>query len=244
MATPEEEVKDPLYAESEQDGGSEHDGTVTNDDDAPFGHNRNGNALRVNTDYSEQNHHVSDPSPSQIREHAMRLDDDLAVLEAERVVSSEQEAKSEKLSLRKTRSRRSEPVDEFDIATNPLHETAAMYRPPEAPNSKLGRIVKKIHNSSFIIRYFTYISPVVLILLVPLLLGALVYKDASVGGVRLLWFSVWLEIVWLTLWAGRVSTRHHQLLVKIALLIRDIDLFPHRLRLNVSRWCCMSFRQC
>ena len=48
--------------------------------------------------------------------------------------------------------------------------------------------------------------PLVIVLLIPLLVGALAYPNASVGGVRLVWFSVWLEIVWLTLWAGRVST--------------------------------------
>jgi hypothetical protein len=163
--------------------------------------------LRVNTNYPGQAQYHPDPSPSQIREHAMRLDDDLAVLEAERVVSGSQpDENNEKRSIHRSRSRRSEAVDDFDVATEPLHETAAVYRPPEHPNTSLGRIFRKIHNSSFLIRYVTYISPVVLILLIPLLLGALVYKNASVGGVQLVWFSIWLEIVWLTLWAGRVST--------------------------------------
>ena len=147
-----------------------------------------------------------EPSPSQAREHAMRLEDDLAVLEAERSVSNSHrsEDQAERLSMRRSRSRRSEPLDEFDVATNPLHETAAVYRPPDDPSNKLALFFKKVHNSSFIIRYFTYIVPVVTILLVPLLLGALVFQNANVGGVELLWFSVWLEIVWLTLWAGRV----------------------------------------
>lgn len=66
-------------------------------------------------------------------------------------------------------------------------------------------IMVKVHESSVIIRYFTYIIPLCLILLVPLLLGALLFKDSSVGDVYLMWFMVWLEIVWLSLWAGRVS---------------------------------------
>ena len=51
-----------------------------------------------------------------------------------------------------------------------------------------------------------YIIPVAGLLLIPLLFGALLYgqDQKTVGGVELLWFSVWLEIVWLTLWAGRV----------------------------------------
>ncbi|KAM3418217.1 hypothetical protein BST61_g4220 [Cercospora zeina] len=49
--------------------------------------------------------------------------------------------------------------------------------------------------------------PITLILLIPLLLGALVFKRATVGGVYLMWFMIWLEIVWLTLWAGRMLAK-------------------------------------
>ena len=148
------------------------------------------------------------PTPSARREQATRLEDDLMLLQAERVASRSTqgpEADGERASLSRSRSRRTDQVDEFDEATNPLHEKAAVYKPPESPNTKLSAFIKKLHQSSFIVRYFTYIAPLVLILLVPLLVGALKYPNASVGGVKLLWFSIWLEIVWLTLWAGRVS---------------------------------------
>lgn len=46
-----------------------------------------------------------------------------------------------------------------------------------------------------------------LILLIPLLLGALLFTNATVGGVELVWFMIWLEIVWLTLWAGRLLAK-------------------------------------
>lgn len=156
-------------------------------------------------------------SPSQRREHATRLEDDLAVMEAERVASSSQydpddDRESHALSsVRRSRSHKSQVVDEFDVATNPLHEKAAAYNPPENPSTNFAKFFIKIHNSSFIIRYFTYIVPVVLILLIPLLVGALAYENANVGGVKLLWFSVWLEIVWLTLWAGRVRVNDFRL---------------------------------
>lgn len=147
-------------------------------------------------------------TPSARREQYTRLEDDLMLLQAERVASRStqgEHGEGERNSMSRSRSRRSEAVDEFDEATNPLHEKAAVYKPPESPNTKLSALVKKIHQSSFIVRYLTYILPVVLILLVPLLVGALKFTDASVGGVELMWFAIWLEIVWLTLWAGRVS---------------------------------------
>ncbi|KAJ5217992.1 uncharacterized protein N7498_000091 [Penicillium cinerascens] len=164
--------------------------------------------LKVDTSYviEEDDEEIRMRTPSARREQATRLEDDLMLLQAERVVSRSTQGElgeGEHQSISRVRSRR-EPVDEFDEATNPLHEKAAVYKPPESPNTKLSAFVKKLHQSSFIVRYVTYTVPVVLILMVPLLVGALKYPNASVGGVRLMWFSIWLEIVWLTLWAGRI----------------------------------------
>jgi small-conductance mechanosensitive channel len=100
-----------------------------------------------------------------------------------------------------------EPIDDFDVSTTPIHEKAKIYQPPEHPATKVASFFKKVHNSSWLIRYFIYITPLTLILLIPLLLGAITYRDSTVGGVRLLWFSIWLEIVWLTLWAGRILAK-------------------------------------
>lgn len=150
-------------------------------------------------------------SPSQAREQVTRLEDDLAMLQVERAIHSEDmERASMGRSLRKERSHGhgNEPIDEFDVATNPLHTKAAIYKPPENPTSKVARFFKKVHESTWVVRYVTYIAPVTLIILIPLLLGALKFKDANVGGVELSWFCIWLEIVWLTLWAGRVSRLH------------------------------------
>jgi len=147
-------------------------------------------------------------SPSQTREQASRLDDDLALLQIEREISNQDGINTENSrSIKRQRSRRPDPVDDFDEATNPLHEKTALYKPPESPSTGFSKFFKKVHNSSFLVRYVTYITPLVLVLLIPLLLGALVFKDADVGGVALLWFSVWLQIIWLTLWASRLIAK-------------------------------------
>jgi small-conductance mechanosensitive channel len=149
-------------------------------------------------------------SPSQNREQASRLEDDLTMLQAERNVSNMDDISQQRSgtrSVRRQRSRREDPVDDFDEATNPLHEKTALYKPPENPSTSLSKFFKKVHNSSFLIRYFTYITPLVLLILIPLLLGALVFKNANVGHVSLVWFCIWLEIVWLTLWAGRLLAK-------------------------------------
>lgn len=60
-------------------------------------------------------------------------------------------------------------------------------------------------------RYIAYLTPAALLLLIPILLDiyAYHYKSKPVGGpngVQLLWFGIWLEVVWLTLWAARLVT--------------------------------------
>ncbi|KAL8910445.1 MAG: hypothetical protein Q9171_004239 [Xanthocarpia ochracea] len=172
---------------------------------------------------------------SQSREEESRLTDDLAMLQAERVVSDAQTARldgrlTNSTSMHRSRSR-VEPVDQFDVNTNPIHEKTATFRPPDNPTNKMAKTFKRIHDSSFLVRYFSYIVPVVLVLLIPLLLGALLFKEASVGGVRLLWFSVWLEIVWLTLWSGRITAH---------LLPHPVGLISSLFTNNSKKWKDMS----
>jgi hypothetical protein len=226
MTTPVEERPEPTYgmhsnmhSNLNHQRSSDDDGTFVEDERGQQntgkgpglsvdtgGRDRSNSRLTVDTEYLH-----TMQSPSQTREQASRLDDDLAMLQIERQISHQDELNkdpSTSRSMRRQRSRRGDdPIDEFDAATNPLHEKAALYKPPEHPNTSISKFFKRVHGSSFLVRYFVYITPVVLIILIPLLLGALLFKNASVGGVRLIWFSIWLEIVWLSLWAGRVSPR-------------------------------------
>lgn len=173
------------------------------------------NHLHVNTAHSEAFSTGDLQSPSRNREQAHRLDDDLRLLQIERQVSQAAEDQNSRGSvrdpstIRRERTRREEVVDEFDVATNPVHERGQGYKPPQHPENNVAKFLKRIHHSSFLVRYMMYILPIALIILVPLLVGALAKpirsKDPGVGGVKLVWFCVWLEIVWFTLWIGRVS---------------------------------------
>lgn len=148
------------------------------------------------------------PSASRVREEMSRIDDELALENAENVISRQMN-EEEDAALNRSRSRKPEPEDDFNVATNPIHERSQIYKPPEHPPNKFAAFFKHIHGSSWIIRYFTYIVPVFLLLLIPVLMGALLpaAQRADVGGVELLWFGVWLEIIWLTLWAGRILAK-------------------------------------
>ncbi|KAF7446142.1 mechanosensitive ion channel family [Pyrenophora tritici-repentis] len=225
MTTPNTERPEPTYDMDSNmpyphQRSSDEDGTVVGDEHhhplhldtgarATHGRSRSGTHLTVETahDIPPMN---GISSPSQNREQASRLNDDLAVLAVEQGLN-EKEAlmrnQSTTRSMTRVRSRRTEVVDDFDEATNPLHEQAARYTPPENPNTNFSKFFKKVHNSSWLVRYFTYITPMVLVILIPLLLGAFVFDEATVGGVELVWFSIWLMIVWLTLWAGRVLAK-------------------------------------
>ncbi|KAL4758530.1 Mechanosensitive ion channel family [Aspergillus foveolatus] len=242
MTTPVNEVPESSYPAAERRRRSDSDSSPTVDGnayvhdesqphDGAYAGAQYGSHLQVDTTF--QDFDKTSRSPSAAREQAMRLEDDLAVLEAERVASrsthgTEKDARSGDVhSLTRSRSRRAEDVDEFDEATNPLHEKAAVYNPPENPSTGVSKFIKRVHESSFIVRYFTYIVPLVLILLIPLLVGALAYPDASVGGVELLWFSVWLEIVWLTLWAGRIVAK---------LLPTPVNIFASIFTNNSKKW--------
>ncbi|KGO42454.1 Mechanosensitive ion channel MscS [Penicillium expansum] len=213
MSSPTEERKahtEPKDKRKESDiSPTSDDGTYVTEPDT----DRDAGRLKVDTTRyvdDDDDEHPPMRTPSARREQATRLEDDLMLLQAERMTSHStgvQDDEHDHNSMNRSRSRRSEAVDEFDEATNPLHEKTAIYKPPEKPNTQIAVFVKKLHQSSFLVRYLTYILPVVILLLIPLLVGALKYPNASVGGVELMWFAIWLEIVWLTLWAGRLVSK-------------------------------------
>ncbi|KAF2270478.1 hypothetical protein CC78DRAFT_507045 [Lojkania enalia] len=227
MTTPADERPEPTYnmhSNMHHQRSSDDDGTYVGEDLSHQNSNsahattgvgiggrpRSGTHLTVDADLAGMGQSKTLASPSQTREQASRLDDDLTMLQIEREISNAEglnREQSQNRSVRRERSRREDPIDEFDAATNPLHEKAALYKPPEHPSTRASKFFKKVHQSSLLVRYFIYITPLVLIILIPLLIGALLFPNANVGDVKLSWFCIWLEIVWLTLWAGRLIAK-------------------------------------
>ncbi len=198
---PQPQFTTPRYASNTGNTpNSDDEGTLSNEQERP-----------EKTDFNESRSFLAGTtSQSQSREQENRLEDDLAMLQAERVISGKQSNSdtglSRSMSIHRSRSR-PEPVDQFDVNTNPIHEMAANFKPPENPVGNVAKTFKRIHNASFLVRYFCYIVPLVIVIQIPLLLGALVFKTSTVGGVKLMWFCVWLEVVWLTLWGGRILAK-------------------------------------
>jgi small-conductance mechanosensitive channel len=66
-----------------------------------------------------------------------------------------------------------------------------------------GKIYDKIFHFSVITRYFLYVAPLALCIAVPIVIGATTAESAKIGGVRILWFFTWVEIVWCSLWVSK-----------------------------------------
>ncbi|KAI0490514.1 hypothetical protein F4859DRAFT_458243 [Xylaria cf. heliscus] len=156
----------------------------------------------------ESDRHVSDThylSVAESRDEATRLVDDLTLLQAERAVSNEEDNE-----VRRSHSRaRTNGSEKQDVFNQPA-QTPALDKPPE-PSSKLRNAFEHVRNLPRFIRYFLYSLPVTAFLLVPIFLGIFLdpSKQAVIGGpggVQLLWFGIWLEVVWLSLWAARIVT--------------------------------------
>jgi small-conductance mechanosensitive channel len=145
---------------------------------------------------------------SEEREHASRLTDDLELIRAERAVSNQQQ----QLELGRSRSRQvgvtsGSAVAATGDAFNEIRDVpAAVNKNTDAVLYRLWMWLKKVPR---FFRYFFYMAPGATVLLAPVLLGyfSVIGEKAAVGGrygPELMWFGIWLEIVWCSLWVTRM----------------------------------------
>jgi small-conductance mechanosensitive channel len=143
-------------------------------------------------------------SPSGQRADASRLNDDLELLRAERLISNQEHASE---MHHKARTHVPEPEDAFN---QPVHQEPLTIKRKDT-NAALYKFWLFLKKFPRLIRYFVYLIPGGALLLIPVLLGAYRYRDGTkavggVGGVHLMWFGVWLEILWGSLWVSRMVT--------------------------------------
>ncbi|EEH19809.1 hypothetical protein PABG_02068 [Paracoccidioides brasiliensis Pb03] len=74
--------------------------------------------------------------------------------------------------------------------------------------TRMGKFYTAILNFSVITRYFIYVSPLALLIAIPIVVGATIARGAEIGGVRIVWFFTWVEVVWLSLWVSK-SVAHY-----------------------------------
>lgn len=147
---------------------------------------------------------------SENREEAHRLNDDLELLRIERLVSQkESHSRASRRSGSRSRTARDPPTREPEDTFNTTGAHPVIHAPHKS--TWLTRLWARVKRYPRGYRYITYATPVAILLLIPILLAIFAYKyqDKPVGGpngVQLLWFGIWLEVLWLTLWAARVVT--------------------------------------
>ncbi|KAK1144615.1 hypothetical protein N8T08_004918 [Aspergillus melleus] len=71
----------------------------------------------------------------------------------------------------------------------------------------MGRIYQKILNFSIVTRYMLYVTPLAILIAIPIIVGATVAQDATIGGVPVHWFFTWIEVIWLSLWVAKLAAR-------------------------------------
>ncbi|KAL8744805.1 MAG: hypothetical protein Q9184_007952 [Pyrenodesmia sp. 2 TL-2023] len=71
----------------------------------------------------------------------------------------------------------------------------------------MGKIYDKVLNFSIVTRYFLYVLPLALLIAIPIIVGATAKQKAAIGGVRIVWFFTWVEIVWLSLWVSKLVAK-------------------------------------
>ena len=74
--------------------------------------------------------------------------------------------------------------------------------------TKMGRFYMKILNFSVVTRYFIYVLPLAILIAIPIIVGATAAKTAAIGGVRIVWFFTWVEVVWLSLWVAKIVAHY------------------------------------
>lgn len=161
-------------------------------------------------------HHDDIASPNGLRAEASRLNDDLELLRVERAISTQQS------DIRRSRSRRRSTADDFfaddnlgapdsdDAFNAPTFKDAARQKREES-NACFYKFWMYLKKFPRIFRYILYMLPGAGLLLIPVLLGALAIDQEAnpvggAGGVYLMWFGIWLEIVWCSLWISRMIT--------------------------------------
>lgn len=77
----------------------------------------------------------------------------------------------------------------------------------EGALTTMGKFYDKILHFSILTRYLLYIFPLSITLLIPVLVSIYAAPKATIGGVRMKWFFIWMQIVWCSLWVSKLVAK-------------------------------------
>ncbi|KAF9566758.1 hypothetical protein CPC08DRAFT_747250 [Agrocybe pediades] len=89
------------------------------------------------------------------------------------------------------------------------HQSQPEFRLPdgEVPKTKVGKLYSYLLGVSIVTRWILFIVPVLGIVWIPGILGLTSFPNARVWGIKLIWWSIWLSVVWGGWWAALAVAR-------------------------------------
>lgn len=88
-----------------------------------------------------------------------------------------------------------------------LERAQQLNAPEDGSLTRMGKVYDKIVTFSVATRYLIYIFPLGILLAIPIIVGAY-HRDARIGGVPIVWFFTWIEVVWLSLWVSKAVAHY------------------------------------
>ncbi|KAF9820412.1 hypothetical protein IEO21_01421 [Rhodonia placenta] len=76
----------------------------------------------------------------------------------------------------------------------------------DIPNNAFAKVYNYLLDVSIITRWIIFIIPVLGLLWIPGILGFTAYPDTTIWGVKLVWWSIWLTVVWCGWWGALASS--------------------------------------
>jgi hypothetical protein len=134
------------------------------------------------------------PIVSKTQTGARKLDSSVSIPAYSQADGIEDEKGANSAGMKNGRRRKKINAEEARQAEDPLDGTL----------TRMGRIYAAIMNFSVVTRYFVYVLPLALLIAIPIIIGATAAPNAKIGGVRIVWFFTWVEVLWLSLWVAKI----------------------------------------
>ncbi|THH18467.1 hypothetical protein EUX98_g8949, partial [Antrodiella citrinella] len=90
--------------------------------------------------------------------------------------------------------------EEFD--TRNASQAHLAFADGDTPKNTFMRVYTYLINVSIVSRWILFVIPVLAILWIPGVLGITKFPNSEVWGVKLVWWSVWLSVIWVGWWAA------------------------------------------
>lgn len=139
--------------------------------------------------------------------------------------------------------------DAYDVADSERTQASARRRSERKDTlTRLGQMLDTLHSFSIVTRYALYTLPVAAALAIPIVLTDTLYHEARIGHLRLLGLFIFLEVLWVSLWACKLLALAAPLVVQgvCGLFVPGIRrwslmLMALEVPLSLLAWVCVAY---